>query len=114
MVKKCNGGKENFVNDVYSAVDEAATCELNRLRNEDSIIATCKSGCSHCCQYHILTNITEANTLVQYIKDKLSDDQIKALQMRTKQWHEKDNSGVGRHKSPNIEVDTDLSEYFHS
>ena len=114
MVKKSNGGNGNFVNEVYSAVDEAATCELERLRNEDGISVTCKLGCSHCCRYHILTNITEADTLAQYIKDELSEDQIRALQVRTKLWHEWDNSAPGRHPSSNIEEATDIHDYVHS
>ena len=114
MVKKSNGGNGNFVNEVYSAVDEAATCELERLRNEDGVSATCKSGCSHCCRYHILTNITEADTLAQYVKDELSEDQLKALQLRTKQWHEWDNSAPGRHPSSNIEETTDIHDHVHS
>ncbi len=110
---KSNGGKENFVNEVYSAVDEAAACELDRLRNEDGIISTCKLGCSHCCRYHILTNISEADTLAQYVKDTLSENQIKALQLRTKQWHEWDNSKPGRHPSANVDKNTDLSDYVN-
>ncbi len=112
MVNKSNGNG-NFVNDVYSAVDEAAKCELDRLNIEEGISATCKLGCSHCCRYHILTNITEADTLAQYVKDKLSKDQIKALQMRTKKWHEWDNSGPGRKPSINISKKTDLSDYVN-
>ncbi len=119
MITDSNGDKESipvekgFVNGVYSAVDEATTCELERLHDEDGITATCELGCSHCCHYHILANITEADTLAQYVKDELSEDQIKALQMRTKQWHEWDNSGPGRYQSANIETNTDLSDYVH-
>ncbi|MES0362736.1 MAG: hypothetical protein ABUK14_02185, partial [Desulfobacteria bacterium] len=78
--------QENFVNGVYSSVDEATACGLDRLRSEDGIIPTCKVGCCHCCRYHILTNIAEAHTLAQYVKRELSVDQINDLRMRTQQW----------------------------
>ncbi len=79
--------RENFVNGVYSSVDEATACTLDRLRCEDGIIPTCKLGCSHCCRYHIPTNIAEAHTLAQYVKRELSADQIDDLRIRTQQWH---------------------------
>ncbi len=103
--------QENFVNYVYSSVDEATACELDRLRNEDGIVATCKLGCCHCCRYHIRTNIAEAHTLAQYIKREWSADQINDLRMRTQQWHEWDNSRPGRYPSANIDEQTDLSNY---
>ena len=76
---------ENFVNGVYSSVDEATACGLDRLRSEDGIIPTCKLGCCHCCRYHILMTIAEAHTLAQYVKRELSADQINNLRMRTQQ-----------------------------
>ncbi len=103
--------EENFVNGVYSSVDEATACELDRLRSEDGIIPTCKLGCCHCCRYHILTNIAEAHILAQYVKRELSVDQINDLRMRTQQWHEWDNSRPGRYPSANIDGQTDLSDY---
>jgi len=105
--------QENFVNGVYLAVDEAIACGLDRLRSEDGIIPTCKLGCSHCCRYHILTNIAEAHILAQYIKRELSVEQINDLRMRTQQWHEWDNSRPGRYPTANINEQTDLSTYDH-
>ena len=105
--------QEDFVNGVYSSIDEATACGLNRLRNENGIIPSCKLGCYHCCRYHILMNIAEAHTLVQYIKRELSVDQINDLRMRTQQWHEWDNSGPGRYPSANTDKKTDLSNYEH-
>ena len=105
--------QENFVRDVYMAVDEATACGLDRLRSEDGIIPTCKLGCCHCCRYHILTNIAEAHTLAQYVKRELSVEQINDLRMRTQQWHEWDNSRPGRYPSANIDEQTDLSNYDH-
>lgn len=105
--------QENFVNGVYSSVDEATACGLDRLRSEDGIIPTCKLGCCHCCRYLILTNIAEAHTLAQYVKRELSVDQINDLRMRTQQWHEWDNSRPGRYPSANIDEQTDLSNYDH-
>jgi hypothetical protein len=90
--------QENFVNGVYSSVDEATACALDRLRSEHGIIPTCKVGCCHCCRHHILTNIAEAHTLAQYVKRELSVDQINDLRMRTQQWHEWDNSRPGRYQ----------------
>jgi hypothetical protein len=105
--------QENFVNGVYSSVDAASACQLDRLSSEDGIIATCKLGCCHCCRYHILTNIAEAHTLAQYVKREFSADQINALRMRTQQWHEWDNSRPGRYPSANTDRQTDLSNYDH-
>jgi hypothetical protein len=103
--------QENFVNGVYSSVDEATACGLDRLRNEDGIIPTCKMGCCHCCRYHILMDIAEAHTLAQYVKRELSVDQINDLRMRTHQWHEWDNSRPGRYPSAKVDEQTDLSNY---
>jgi hypothetical protein len=105
--------EEDFVNGVYSSVDDATACGLERLRSEDGIIPTCKLGCCHCCRYHILTNTAEAHTLAQYIRRELSADQINDLRMRTQQWHEWDNSRPGRYPSAGIETQTDLSNYEH-
>jgi Fe-S-cluster containining protein len=105
--------QENFVNCVYSSVDEATACGLDRLLREDGIIPTCKLGCSHCCRFHILANIAEAHTLAQYVKRELSVDQINDLRMRTQQWHEWDNSRPGRYPSATIDEQTDLSNYHH-
>jgi hypothetical protein len=105
--------QENFVNGVYSSVDEATACGLDRLRSEHGIIPTCKVGCCHCCRHHILTNIAEAHTLAQYVKRELSVDQINDLRMRTQQWHEWDNSRPGRYLPANIDEQTDLSNYDH-
>ena len=105
--------REDFVNGVYSSVDEATACRLDRLRSEEGIIPTCKLGCSHCCRYHILMNIAEAHALAQYVKRELSVDQINELRMRTQQWHEWDNSRPGRYQSANIGEQTDLSNYDH-
>jgi hypothetical protein len=103
--------QENFLNGVYSLVDEATACQLVRLRCQDAIIPTCKLGCCHCCRYHILTNILEAHTLAQYIKREFSAQQINDLRIRTQQWHEWDNSRPGRYPSANIGEQTDLSNY---
>ena len=105
--------QEEFVTGVYSSLDRATACELARLRRENGIIPTCRSGCSHCCRYHILTNIAEAHTLVQYIRRKFSAAQISDLRMRTQQWHEWDNSRPGRPAAIITEL-TDLSNYVHS
>ena len=105
--------QENFVNGVYSSIDEAAVCELDRLRSEDGIIPMCKLGCCHCCRFHILTSIAEAHTLVQYVKRELSADQINDLRMRTQQWHAWDNSRPGRYPAAHIHEQTDFSTYDH-
>ena len=105
--------QENFINYVYSSVDEAISNRLDRLRREDSIISSCKLGCCHCCRYHILTNIAEAHILAQYIKRELSVDEIKKLQLRTQQWHEWESSRPGRYPLINIDEQTDLTKYDH-
>jgi hypothetical protein len=105
--------QEDFVNAVYSSVDDATARGLDRLRREDGIIPVCKLGCFHCCRYHILTNIAEAHTLAQYVKREFSSDQINNLRMRTKQWHEWDNTRPGRYPSAKIDEGTDLTNYEH-
>ena len=103
--------QENFVNGVYSSIDAATACGLDRLFSEDGFMPTCKLGCCHCCRQHILTNIAEAHNLAQYVRRELSADQINALRMRTLQWHEWDNSRPGRYPSAEIDAQTDLSNY---
>lgn len=103
--------RENFVNGVYSSLDEATACRLDRLRSENGIVPTCKLGCCHCCRHHILVDIAEAHTLAQYVKRELSADQISNLRMRTQQWHERDTSRPGRCPSANIDGQAGLSNY---
>lgn len=105
--------QESFVNEVYSSVDEAAACGLARLQREDGIRPSCKMGCCHCCQYHILTNTAEAHTLAQYVRRELSAEQTNELRMRTRQWHEWDNSRPGRYPSAGIFKEPVLSDYDH-
>jgi Fe-S-cluster containining protein len=103
--------EENFVRAVYSSVDEAVACVLDRLRSEDGIVPSCKLGCCHCCRYHIVMNIAEARTLAQYVKREFSAEQRKALRMRTKRWHEWDDSLRGGRPSVGTARQTDPSPY---
>ena len=126
MIEKCNVGmtpkeagafvliapQEDFINGVYSLVDAAVACELERLRDEEGIIPSCRSGCDHCCRYHIVMNIAEAQALAHYIRRELSAEQIADLRMRTHQWHEWDNSRPGR-PAAIIGEQTDLSNYAY-
>ena len=95
--------QEIFVKSVYTSVDEAIRCELIRLQDEDDVIPTCKLGCYHCCGQHILVNIAEAHSLVQYINREFTQDQIYELRLRTLRWHEWDGVRVDRYPSSNIE-----------
>lgn len=105
--------REKFVTGVYSALDEAIACGLDRLRSEDGIIPTCARGCSHCCRNHIVTNVVEAHALAQHIKREFSIGRIRSLRIRTKQWHEWNNYRPGSYPSANIREQTDLSHYDH-
>jgi len=105
--------QENFVNRVYSLVDEATACGLDRLRREDGITPTCKLGCCHCCRYPILTNVAETHCLAQYVKREFSVDQMSDLRARTQQWHEWDSLRTGRHPSSNIDEQAELADYDH-
>ena len=127
LMENCNSGtgtevsgtdirvtsQEDFVNSVYSSVDKTSALRLDQLRNEDGIVPTCKLGCCHCCRYHILINIAEIHTMVQYIKRELSKNQINGLRVRTQQWHAWDNSRPDRHPSVKIEEQEDFSTYVH-
>ena len=106
--------QENFINDLYYSIDDAAACELNRLRSEEQITPACGKGCSHCCRFHILTNSAEGYALAQFIKREFSEDEIRALRLRTKKWHDWDNSLPGRHPWNVYTQQTDFSDYDHS
>ena len=97
-----NTQQEDFVNSVYSSVDEATERELKRLYVEEGVIPACKPGCYHCCDQHILTNIIEARVLVHYIKHEFSRDQIESLRIRTQQWHEWDETRLGKYRATHI------------
>jgi len=105
--------QEKFINGVYASVDEAVRRELSRLRSEDDVIPTCKLGCHHCCGQHILTNIAEANSLVQYVKREFSIDQIYELRLRTRKWHEWDDIRAGRYPSTDIDQKIALSDDYN-
>ncbi len=103
---------DNFITDIYSLVDVAVAGELARLSHEEGITPSCKAGCDHCCRYHIVMNVAEAQTMAHYIRQEFSEEQIAKMQMRTHQWHEWDNSRPGR-PSAVISDETDLSGYVH-
>lgn len=105
------GEEEIFVRGIYSSVDETIASELYRLSREDSIVSSCRPGCSHCCRYHILMNILEARVLAQYVRRELPLDQIDALRARTGRWHEWDSSRPGRRPSPRLEEQSVPSHY---
>lgn len=108
-----NNRQENFVNSVYSSVDESAERELNRLYVEEGIIPTCKPGCFRCCGQHILTNIAEVQALAHYIRRKFSRDRIEDLRVRTQQWHEWDATRSGRHHATHIDEQLAFSAYHY-
>ena len=103
--------QETFVKGVYSSLDEATACGMDRLRSEDGVVPSCKLGCSHCCRFHILTNIAEAHALTQYIKRELPAETIDGLRRRTQRWHEWDSSRLGRYPSADIDEQADFSNY---
>ena len=103
--------EESFVKAVYSSVDEAVACALDRLCSEEGIVPSCKLGCCHCCRYHIVINIAEARALAQYVKREFSPEQRKDLRMRTQRWHEWNDSLRGRSPSANTAGQADPSHY---
>jgi hypothetical protein len=105
--------QEEFVNNIYAALDAATARELDRLENEEGILPRCELGCFHCCRCNILTNIAEAHALAQYIRREFSPEQLDSLRLRTQQWHEWDDSRPGRHPSAEIGEQTGLSSYDH-
>jgi Fe-S-cluster containining protein len=80
--------QEGFAINLYSHIDQATKTELNRLGKECGILPTCKLGCYNCCGQYIIMNGVESHALAQYIKRHFSMDQIDALMVRTKEWHE--------------------------
>ncbi len=106
--------EEHFINDVYSSMDATTADGLNLLRREEGIEPTCKAGCAHCCRYHIVTNGAEVHTLAQYLRRELSAEQMDALQMRTKRWHEWDSARPGRYPAAAGGGLGDPSQYDHS
>jgi Fe-S-cluster containining protein len=105
--------QESFVNSVYSSVDKATGCELNRLFVEEGVIPTCQPGCFHCCGQHILTNIEEAKALAHYIKREFSQGQIEDLRIRTQKWHEWDGIRSGRHQAGDTDGQLTSSTYYY-
>jgi hypothetical protein len=103
--------EERFVHGVYEAVDDAIQCELDRLRDKDGIVPSCKKGCCHCCRHHIVMDRAEAHALSQYIRRELSPEQMHDLRQRTHQWHAWDQSGIGRAPLPRLHESVDLSNY---
>jgi Fe-S-cluster containining protein len=103
--------QEKFVTGVYASLDAAIARELDRLCREEEIIPSCTSGCPHCCRYHIMTNSAEAHTLARYIKREMSQARIRELRMRTRQWHEWDNSRPGRYPPAKAETRTDIPSH---
>jgi hypothetical protein len=103
--------EEKFVKAVYSSVDKAVACVLDRLRSETGIVPNCKLGCCHCCRYHIVVNIAEARTLAQYVRREFSPAQRKDLRMRTQRWHEWHDSMRGRSPSADRARQTEPSLY---
>ncbi|WP_300673128.1 YkgJ family cysteine cluster protein [Desulfoluna sp.] len=91
--------QEKFLKGVYASVDEAAACELDRLRRDEGIIPTCKAGCCYCCRYHVLITPIEAHGLAHYIRQEFSADQTNDLRMRTQEWHRWDSARPGRPSS---------------
>ncbi len=92
-------GQDNYVNRMYSFVDEATNCELKRLQVEESVVPTCRPGCFQCCGQHIPINIAEAKALTHYIKQEFSQNQIEDLRIRTQEWHEWDEARPVRPQS---------------
>ena len=103
--------QERFVLGVYASVDEAIAGELERLRCEEGIAASCQLGCCHCCRHHILMDREEAHALLQFVRRELSSDQINDLRQRTYQWHAWDHSRPGRGPSAKPHESVDLSNY---
>jgi Fe-S-cluster containining protein len=106
-----NTRQENFVTSVYSSADEAAGRELNRLCVEEGVIPTCKPGCFHCCGQHILTSVVEAKALAHYIKREFQRGEIEDLRIRTQQWHEWDETRLGRHHAAHIDEQLTFPAY---
>jgi len=104
---------EAFVTGVYASLDAAIARELDLLCLEEEIIPPCKSGCSHCCRYHIMTNSAEAHTLARYIRREMPRALIRELRTRTRQWHEWDNSMPGRYPAARAGTRTDFTAYDH-
>jgi Fe-S-cluster containining protein len=102
---------ENFIQRVYRDVDKATAGELDRLRDEEGIVPTCRLGCSHCCRFHIPINAAEAYALAQYIKRESSPEQIGALRKRTQRWHEWERSLPGRLPSGSVDPPAELADY---
>ena len=84
--------EESFVRAIYASVDEAIACGLDRLLKDDGIVPSCRLGCCSCCRFPILISIAEARTLAHFVKRTFSLEQIESLRIRTRQWHQWDDS----------------------
>ena len=98
---------------MYLAVDKATANELDRLRDEEGIVPTCRLGCCYCCRFHIPINAAESYALAEYIKRELSPEQIGELRLRMQRWHEWEYSRFDRQPSAPPDSPVDLVGYEH-
>ncbi len=105
---------EEFVTGIHAAADRVTARHLEILERSEGITPTCRQGCCHCCRYHILTNIAEVHALAQYVKRNFSATQIDALRLRTRQWHDWDNSRPGRAATSLTAEPAGLADYEHN
>lgn len=111
MRAKEKGMMERFMIGIYARMDRAIAGELDRLQREDRIVPNCRLGCCYCCRYKILTNIAEAHTLAQYLRREWSREQIRDLQVRTRQWHDWDHAMRNGRLSPESDGSSEFSAY---
>ncbi len=103
--------QEAFVLGLYSSLDSATARVLERLSRKKDVVPSCRPGCCHCCRFHIQASMLEIHVLAQFVKRTFSRDRIRGLRLRTKKWHDWDQSRPGRGPEAAARATAELDRY---
>lgn len=70
---------------VYQGCDEVADRTLARLAGR-GITPTCAAGCSHCCNLEIPMSRSEGETLVAWLHENRTPEEVEAIRERLRGW----------------------------
>jgi len=70
---------------VYQGCDDASDRVLPKLA-ERGVTPTCQAGCSHCCRLEVPVSRAEAETMVAWLVETRSTEELDALRERFRAW----------------------------
>ncbi len=70
---------------VYQGVDETATAKLAKLA-QTGVVPTCSVGCAHCCRLEIPMTRPEGETLVAWLVEHKTPEELDAIRARLHAW----------------------------